>query len=293
MTAESETIILALTSAILAAASNIAFARALAKVGSFVLAQVANLGNAIILGIYAYWVFDFSIFRWEAFAWFGVLGISNFCINRWFFYTGMRAMGPSRHITITSLAPLPALLIAVLVLGEEPGALVFFGTALVIIGVITVIYSPDEGRWFQAGIGWSLASMLMFTAGGYMRNRGMHIMPASALLTAWAAMIAVPMAEVFRQILPRHFFSWGGAGWALVPVIVLGIVLNSAQQVIMNFSLKGQMSLAIPIMSATPVFVMVLSALFLRDLERLNRRVVVGILVTIIGMAAIGLGRHG
>ncbi|MDP6364624.1 MAG: hypothetical protein QF787_00520 [Nitrospinota bacterium] len=73
----------------------------------------------------------------------------------------------------------------------------------------------------------------------------------------------------------------------------LGIVLNSAQQVIMNFSLKGQLSLAIPIMSSTPVFVMVLSAIFLRDLERLNRRVVAGILMTMIGMAAIGVGRHG
>ena len=293
MTPESETILLALTSAILAAASSIAFARALPKMGSFALAQAANLGNALILGFIGFWIFDITIFRWEALAWFGVLGISNYCINRWISFTGMRAMGPSRHVTITSLAPLPALVVAILVLGEEPGALVFFGTALVIIGVITAIYSPSEGRWFHAGIGWSLTCMLVFTAGGYMRNRGMHIMPAPVFLTAWGALIAVPMAEVFRKILPKHFFSWEGAGWALAPVIFLGIVLNSAQQVIMNFSLKGQLSLAIPIMSSTPVFVMVLSAIFLRDLERLNRRVVAGILMTMIGMAAIGVGRHG
>ncbi len=126
-----------------------------------------------------------------------------------------------------------------------------------------------------------------------MRNRGMNIMPASALLTAWGALIAVPTGEVFRHILPKHFFSWEGAGWSLAPLILLAIVLNSAQQVLMNFSIKEHLSLAIPIMSATPVFVMLLSTIFLRDLERLNRRVVVGVLVTISGMVVIGIGRHG
>ena len=61
----------------------------------------------------------------------------------------------------------------------------------------------------------------------------------------------------------------------------------------MNISLQGKISLAIPIMSTSPVIVMLLSAFFLRDIERLNRRVVVGILITFVGMTAIGIGRHG
>lgn len=293
MTGETETILLAFLAALLAAGANITFARALAHVGSFTLAQIANMGNAVMLGFYGLYVFEISMFRWEAFAWFGVLGVTNFCINRWFFYTGMRAMGPSRHITIASLAPLPTLLIATLLLGERPGRLVLAGTALVVVGVITVIYAPSKGRWFQAGIGWSLTCMMMFSMGGYMRNRGMNIMPASALLTAWAALVAVPTGEALRAALPSRILSWEKISWSLAPVIFLAIFFNSVQQVVMNISLKGQMSLAIPIMSSTPVIVMLLSAVFLRDLERLNRRVVVGILITFLGMATIGIGRHG
>lgn len=293
MTSETQTILLALSSAFLGAASSIALTRALAKVGSFALAQVANAGNALFLGVYGLWVFDISIFRWEAFAWFGVLGVSNFCINRWVYYTGMRVMGPSRHVTITSLSPLPTLVIAVVVLGEEPSRLVLLGTALVVAGIAAVSYAPSKGKWFQAGIGWSLTAMLMFAVGGYMRNRGMNLMPASALLTAWAAAVAVPASEIFRPLLPKHFFSWKGATWALAPVIVLGIALNSVQQVFLNLSLRDHLSLAVPVLSATPVFVMLFSAVFLRDLERLNRRVVVGVLITITGMTAIGIGRHG
>lgn len=293
MTFETQTILLAFLAAFLAAGTNITFARALAQVGSFTLTQIANMGNVVILGIYGIWAFNISIFRWEAFAWFGALGVCNFCINRWIFYNGMKAMGPSRHVTIASLAPLPTLLVAVLMLDERPGSLVLFGTTLVVAGVITVSYAPSKGRWFQAGIGWSLTSMLVFAGGGYMRNRGMNIMPDSVLLTAWAAFVAVPTGEVFRVAFPTKIFSWEKIGWSLVPVILLGIFFNTVHQVVMNFSLKGQISLAIPIMSASPVFVMVLSSIFLRDLERLNFRAVVGILITFSGMAAIGIGRHG
>ena len=248
MTPETQTILLALSSAFLGAASIIALTRVLAKVGSFALAQVANAGNALLLGVYGLWVFDISIFRWEAFAWFGVLGVSNFCINRWVYYTGMRAMGPSRHVTIASLSPLPTLVIAVVVLGEEPGRLVLLGTALVVAGIAVVSYAPSKGKWFQAGIGWSLTAMLMFAVGGYMRNRGMNLMPASALLTAWAAAVAVPASEIFRPLLPKHFFSWKGATWALAPLIALGIALNSVQQVFLNLSLRDHLSLAVPIL---------------------------------------------
>ena len=293
MTPETETVLLALAAAFLTAATNIVFTRVLAKIGSFALAQVANLGNVLVLGTYGLWIFDVSIFRWEAFAWFAALGVFNFCINRWIFYTGMRTMGPSRHITITSLSPLPTLILAVLLLGERPGKLVLFGTALVVVGVSAVSYAPAKGRWFQAGIGWSFASMLLLAGSGYMRNRGMNFMPASALLTGWGALVALPAGEALRPFLPKEYSSWRGAGLAVIPIIVAGVLINSVQQVVINISLKGQLSLAMPIMNSTPVFVMLLSVIFLRDLERLNSRMVVGVLITITGMAAIGLGRHG
>jgi drug/metabolite transporter (DMT)-like permease len=293
VTPETQTVLLALLAAFVTAATNIVFTRALTKIGSFALVQCANLGNILVLGVYGLWIFDISIFRWEAFAWFAILGVVNFCINRWIFYTGMRVMGPSRHITITSLSPLPTLILAVLFLGERPGNLVLFGTALVVLGVIAVSYAPTKGRWFQIGIGWSLASTILLAASGYMRNRGMHYMPAAALLTAWSAMVALPAGEMIRPFLPKQYFSWGNAGLTVVPIIVVGVLFNSAQQVIINSSLKGQLSLAVPIMSGSPVFVMILSVIFLRDLERLNYRVVIGVLITIFGMAAIGVGRHG
>ena len=50
VTPETETVLLALLTALLSAGTNIVFARALAKLGTMALAQITNLGNALLLG---------------------------------------------------------------------------------------------------------------------------------------------------------------------------------------------------------------------------------------------------
>ncbi len=45
-------------------------------------------------------------------------------------------------------------------------------------------------------------------------------------------------------------------------------------------------------MSASPVFVILFSAMFLRKIERLNKRVIIGVLIAVAGMMVIGVGRH-
>jgi len=292
VTPETETVLLALAAAFLTASTNVVCSRALARMGSFALAQVTNLGNVTLLGAYGLWGFDSGRLRWEALAWFAALGVLNFSINRWVFYTGMSAMGPSRHIAVMGLAPLPSLALAMALLGERPGGLVLLGTVLIVAGVVAVSYERAQGRWVRAGIGWSLTSVLFLAASAYMRNRGMNVMREPALLTAWAALVAIPTGELLRPLLPRRYFAWGPIG-ALAPVLLLSMVLNCVQQVLINQSIQGKLSLAVPIMSASPVFVLVLSAAFLRDLERLNARVVAGVLLAVAGMAAIGAGRHG
>ena len=63
--------------------------------------------------------------------------------------------------------------------------------------------------------------------------------------------------------------------------------------VLINQSMRGKISIAVPIGSSAPVFVLILSAIFLRKTENLNLRVVIGILITVIGVIGIGISRHG
>ena len=286
MTLESQTVLLAVSAAFVSAATNITFAPVLRQMGSFALAQFNNLGNTIMLGAIGFWMYEPGSFRWEAFAWFSILGVMNYSINRWIFYTGMNVVGPSRHITITSMVPLPSLFLAFIFLGEMPGGWVLLGTVLVVLGVVTVSYEPSGGRWFRAGVGWSLMSMLMLVASAFMRKEGMSYMAAPALLTAWSALVAIPTSEGLRHFLPARYFEWGSKRY--LPLLIFGTALNGLMQILINLALQGKLSLAVPILSSTPVFALCLSALFLRNIERLNARVVMGVFIAVLGIVAVG-----
>ncbi len=291
MSIETQTIFLAVAAAFVSAATNITFVPVLRQMGSFALAQFNNFGNALLLGAIGWWMYEPGSFRWEAFVWFSVLGVMNYSINRWVFYTGMNAVGPSRHITITSLVPLPSLLLAVVFLGEQPGWLVLAGTVLVVLGVVAVSYEPSGEGWFRAGLGWSFMSMCLLVASAFMRKEGMSYMAAPALLTAWSAVVAIPASEALRRFLPRRYFEWGSRRY--LPLLIFGTTINGLMQVLINLALQGRLSLAVPILSSTPVFALCLSVLFLRSAERLNARVVVGICIAVLGLVAVGVGRHG
>ena len=155
-----------------------------------------------------------------------------------------------------------------------------------------VSYDPNSSGWIRAGVGWSFMSVLFLTASAYMRNRGMNYMAEPFLLTTWSALVALPTGEILRRFLPKKFFSMGDAK-KMIPLILIGITMNSFAQVLINQSMRGKISIAVPIGSSAPVFVLILSAIFLRKTENLNLRVVIGILITVIGVIGIGISRHG
>ncbi|MFL2932026.1 MAG: DMT family transporter [bacterium] len=292
MSLETETVLFAFLGTLAISSTNVLFTIVLKRMGSFALAQINNIGNVLVLGGVGLYFLDWELLRWEAFFWFGLLGIVNYSINRWVFYTGMSTVGPSRHVTIVSLTPIPSLFIAIFLLGEDPNLEIFLGTLFVICGVILVSYDPNSSGWIRAGVGWSFMSVLFLTASAYMRNRGMNYMAEPFLLTTWSALVALPTGEILRRFLPKKFFSMGDAK-KMIPLILIGITMNSFAQVLINQSMRGKISIAVPIGSSAPVFVLILSAIFLRKTENLNLRVVIGILITVIGVIGIGISRHG
>ena len=292
MSLETETVLFAFLGTLAISSTNVLFTLVLKRMGSFALAQINNIGNVLILGGVGLYFLDWELLRWEAFFWCGLLGIVYYSINRWVFYTGMSTVGPSRHVTIVSLTPIPSLFIAIFLLGEDPNLEIFLGTLFVICGVILVSYDPNSSGWIRAGVGWSFMSVLFLTASAYMRNRGINYMAEPFLLTTWSALVALPTGEILRRFLPKKFFSMGDAK-KMIPLILIGITMNSFAQVLINQSMRGKISIAVPIGSSAPVFVLFLSAIFLRKTENLNLRVVIGILITVIGVIGIGISRHG
>jgi len=283
-------ILWALVAAIVLAFQGVASARPLRRMDILGVALLTNAVNILILGAAGLWTYERAQFDWAGIAWFALMGVTAYSYGRFVYYKALVTIGPPRLTTISATAPLLALLLAVLFLGERPGLLVLAGTALVVAGVILVSYEPSKRGWVHAGILWGFASALSIGVSTFIRKKGLAAFPNPALTIAFANLVGLPILFMLRRFVPPGRFVWGGSSAVLV-IALLGI-LNSANQVFMNLAVMyGEISVVTPIITSSPVFSLVFTLLLLRDIERVRRALAAGVLLTVAGMAAIALGR--
>ena len=78
---------------------------------------------------------DFANLVPVAFFWIGIMGFLNFAMGRLLNIFSIQRVGATRAAPLFSLAPLSAMALAVIFLGEIPNTLMLAGTLLVVAGV--------------------------------------------------------------------------------------------------------------------------------------------------------------
>ena len=283
-------ILWALAAAIMAAFTAVLTHPPLRHMGLMAATLFTNIMNMLVLGAWGWWTYEEGQFSVEGMLWFALMGVTAYSYGRVVFYKALATIGPPRLMTITTTAPLLSLSLAVLFLGERPGLPVLVGTALVILGVILVSYEPSEGRWVQKGIIWGFASALSLGVSVFLRKKGLAAMPNTGLTVAWANLVSFPVLLSIRPLMPPPLFQWK-MGWAFWAILGVGF-LNSFNQLFYNFAvMHGEVSVVGPIITSSPVFSLIFTALLLRDTGRVRPATAAGVLVTVAGMAAIALGR--
>jgi drug/metabolite transporter (DMT)-like permease len=290
LTGNTEGIFWALIAAVVLAFQGVASARSLRRMGVLAASVLTNGINVVVLGILGFIFYEEGQASLEGMAWFTLLGFTAYSFGRFVYYKGLFTIGPPRMTTIMTTAPLLALILAVLFLGERPGAAVLAGTGFVVFGVVLVSYEPTDEGWFHRGIGWGFASALSLGVSTFIRKKGIAAFPNPMLTVAWANLIGISVLLSFRKFTPPKLFDFGGRS----AVIVIGLlaVLNSANQVFMNLAvMHGDVSVVTPIITSSPVFSILFTIILIRDLERVRFSMVMGVLTTVAGMIFIAMGR--
>jgi drug/metabolite transporter, DME family len=194
----------------------------------------------------------------------------------------IEVVGASTAAAVGSLSPLISTLLAIVFLGERVTAPILLGTIVIVLG--TALLS-SSGRWFMVRPGkLVLPLMSAFCLGVVAVLRkiglgGMEPLPGFAV-NVTAAFIAFSAFLVAS----RQTRAFACSGRSLLYFAAAGVAENLCVLMIVIALSLGTVSVVVPLANVSPIFVLVLSFFFLRGLEILTARIVIGTLMIVAGV---------
>lgn len=202
-----------------------------------------------------------------------------------------RRVGPNVAGAVGNLAPLFAVLFAILILGELPGARQWTGIAVIVLGVSLMTLSRkggSGGRWPLMALALPLAAALIRGLVQPAIKFGLAFWnsPFAAVTIGYAvsAALILAVAAIWSRLpsprADRRGFAWfTGVG-----------ICNGMAVLTMYMALaRGEVAVVAPLVATYPLATLLLSAIFLRNL-RLAWTAVLGVGVTVGGVAMLLAG---
>lgn len=207
-------------------------------------------------------------------------------LARLVYFVGVDRVGVARGAALTATAPLFAVAIAMLVLGERPAALALVGAAAIVAGGVRLAHRPREDRsWRRRDMVFPLLAALGFAARDNVSRWGFrdfaHPVLAAAAATLSSLIVMWLVAAVRRGSVRLRLDV--GLGY----LALSGVAEGFAYVMMWRALAVGDVSLVSPLINAYPIFILALAALFLRDLERVTWRIVLAVVLIIAGVVAV------
>jgi len=250
-------------------------------------ALVSFVVNTAILGPYIFFQYPLEKIFQPANLFFVVSGIIQPAIVRVLFYVGIVRLGVSRAGPIRGTSPFFSVAIAFFLFQDRPGLIVYLGGILTVAGTWLVSYKrAGEAKWRPRDLLFPLGAAMLASVSQNIRKMGLNstsepiiaatVSTATSLFCLFGSVLFsgnVRSIQINRLCLPYY---GGAAVFALIGQLCTFIALNG-----------GQISVVAPLINTTPLFVIGLTALFLRGEEKINRFVVIGVVLLVAGIAAI------
>ena len=281
-----DAVVLALCSAALFGGMTVALRSAVARgddplVGAFFTVLPALCVALIAAAI----VGDWNIAAAWPFALAGILGPG---ISQVLFTLAIRDAGPSRTSATVGMAPLFAVTFAAVLLGEPLVAGIVLGAVLIVSGGVLLASETDRPEHVKTiGLVFALAGALVFAfRDTFVRWLAVdsNVAPELAItatLVAGGVTILIALLVGQRQPDVRSLPHFLPAG------VLFGLSYVSLYEAFF----RGRLSVVAPLVATESLWGVGLSALFLRETEKVGRRLIVGACFVVAGGVLIGLSR--
>lgn len=223
--------------------------------------------------------FPLSIVRSPAAFYFMASGTLQPLLARIFLYIGIDRLGVARAMPLRGTGPLFAVAIAVFFLQERPALPVYLGGLFIVAGGWLVLYRKGQASsdWRLLDALYPLLAAFLAAVSQNFRRAGLLILPnpfvAGAVTTGTSLTIFVIYLWLKRQfpvVIPSR---------ESLPYFGPTAFVSAVSQLLVFTSLNlGEVSVMIPLLNTTPLFSLLFSAIFLKDLERVTLPIVLGAL---------------
>ncbi len=207
-------------------------------------------------------------------------------------YTGVLKIGASRSSSLQSISPLIAATIAIVVLKEPASTLIIAGTVLVVGGIVLVSWKAERElasfRWWHLLL--PVGAACLTGINHPLRRYAFSLSNEPLFFSAFMGLVSLVGFVVYRVVAPhKQRLDWSAG--ARLPFLWTGISETLSILFIMTSLSLGRVVLVAPIAATYPVWALIGAKLFLRDVEKITLKTVIGILSVVAGTIAIHLGR--
>ena len=213
-------------------------------------------------------------------------------ILRFLTYAGIHYVGAAAGTTLRGAHPLFSTFLAILFLGESLNLLIVLGTISIVAGIALI--SWRGGKKQESYHWWHLAYPLSaaFLAGVThpLRRYSLNLANEPLYLAAVIGIVALPWLAS-ATLLPGQKERPVWDRRAMGPFLIAG-TFETLGILLVIFALSiGHVVIVSPIVATSPLWIVLGSWLFLRDIERLTLRTVLGAVCVVAGTIVISVVR--
>jgi len=231
---------------------------------------------------------DIPVFNWRAIIYFIIAGVFSAILGRTLNYISIDRLGVPISTSLSGTNPLFALILAVIFLGEDVSINTLLGSFFVVAGIALMSGWGASNSLNVRDMVIPLSSAFFYACSSAIRKIGLNILPESilgAVVGALTSLIAYPillrlMGRSGEFKLNKKAIPWLIGG---------GIATSTAWIGMFTATQMGSVSVVSAIIGANPLFGLLLSAILLRDTERITKQVAAGSILIVIAVIVITL----
>ena len=201
---------------------------------------------------------------------------------------GIDTLGVSIADPIRASTPMFSSLMAIVFLGEQMTFAILYGTLLIIIGITVLSHQKSAGRPLRLlHLCYPILASFLVGLSQVARKFGLAFIPHPFLSAAVTATSSFAVISSLLWLTGKQ-----GEGLCLTKeclpfYLSAGVSISMAMASLYYALSLGEVIVVIPVTSTGPFFTLTLSAIFLRDIERVTRKIVLGACLIVIGVVLV------